>query len=1263
MKATTLKPHNGKKAHHALKAFVWGAVIAALFIVPSMIMDKGMYLYYGDYNAQVIPFYQLMHDAIRSGNFGWNWYTDLGTSFIGAYSYYNLGSPFFWLMVLFPREAIPYLMGPLTIIKFGLSSLTAYIYLKRYVKDKNNAVIGGMLYAFSGFAIYNLVFHFLDVLVFFPLMLAALDSFAEDKKRGRFALIVAVCAIVNYYFFVAEAVFCLIYWIVRMAVKSFKMERKEVLYLLFEAVLGTGIALFMLLPSLYQILGNTRVTGGGMNGWEYWLYETPYVYAQILISLFCPPELANQVIYVSEFSSEWLSISCWLPLFGMAGVFAVIFNKRRNKWLKIFYAVCVVFMFVPVLNSSFQLFTETKYLRWFFMLLLIMALGSVIALEDPGTKWKKPIIANLVAVMIIGAVLSITPKKLDTATGSVLQIGIANGSMKLWMYITLALLNIAILVLFISLYKKNRTTFKRFSCLITAAAIVPAFAVSFIFGKEYGYSGTNIVDTNTVNCGDKIQVNDIQNWRSDLVTTNNYTELAYDYDTVESADQPVLDDLAKKAVDKIIEDNDNILYELDNVAMFWGIPGFECFHSTISSSEMDFYMGMGYERTTISNWPLGDYGYRSFFSVKYMFNMENSAFSFVDENGETVIPGWNYLDTQNGYNIYENEYCLPMGFTFDDYITSDDFENIPTQFRHLALLKCLVVHSIDDMFEMTATGLNQVFSSDLTFTSEEYYNDCKARMNIACYDFERDNKGFQAKIDTGDKDEYVLFTVPYDNGWSAEVNGSPAEIKLVDYGFMAVKVPANMTSTIRFNYHTPGIVYGAIVAVICVLLLVLYLAALKMQDIQPAEEIDSNSGNDGSNDNTKKSEKTENAASEEDDITLFDIVKQTEEQNMMHTYARVPVALERGYGSVGYDINDKRYIDFTAGIGVNCLGYSDSRWLDAVEKQGRTIQHTSNLYYSTTQIQLAETLCMKTGYSKVFFANSGAEANECAIKVARKYGSDKYGKNHTHIVTLENSFHGRTITTLAATGQDVFHNFFQPFTEGFSYAKANDMESIKNAVNENTCAVMIELIQGEGGVNPLDKEFVNELSAYCKDNDILLIVDEVQTGIGRTGALFCYENFDIKPDIVTTAKALGGGLPLSACMCTEELQDVMTYGSNGTTFGGNPIACAGAQVIVDRVSDEEFLKEVNEKGDFMRERIKSMKGVKEVRGMGMMIGIVLEKDNAKEVLNKCAENGLLVLTAKNLIRLLPPLNIDYYDLEEGLDILESSILETLEDDI
>ncbi len=385
----------------------------------------------------------------------------------------------------------------------------------------------------------------------------------------------------------------------------------------------------------------------------------------------------------------------------------------------------------------------------------------------------------------------------------------------------------------------------------------------------------------------------------------------------------------------------------------------------------------------------------------------------------------------------------------------------------------------------------------------------------------------------------------------------------------------------------------------------------------------------------------------------FEEIRNDEQQYMMHTYGRFQTALVSGKGAVAKDVDGKEYIDFTSGIGVNCLGYCDEGWVKAVSEQAGRIQHISNLYYSPLQTEVSKKLCELTGFDKVFLCNSGAEANECAIKIARKYSFDKYGQGRQKIVTLVNSFHGRTVTTLAATGQDVFHNFFFPFTEGFAYAEANNIDSVKKCIDNEVCAVFIELVQGEGGVMPLDKEFVAEIEKICSEKDILLMVDEVQTGMSRTGAVYCYQNYGIKPDVITSAKGLGGGVPIGACLCSEKLAEVMTAGTHGTTFGGNPIACAAAKEVLSRVTTPEFLAEVRAKGEYIREKLQTMPNVKEVRGMGMMIGIVTEKDNAKEIAGKCVANGLLILTAKTLLRLLPPLNITYEEIDRGLNILKT----------
>lgn len=382
--------------------------------------------------------------------------------------------------------------------------------------------------------------------------------------------------------------------------------------------------------------------------------------------------------------------------------------------------------------------------------------------------------------------------------------------------------------------------------------------------------------------------------------------------------------------------------------------------------------------------------------------------------------------------------------------------------------------------------------------------------------------------------------------------------------------------------------------------------------------------------------------------------KQLDNEFVAHSYGRFDVALKSGKGSTLYDEDGKEYIDFGSGIGVTAFGIADEEWKAAVKAQLDLLQHVSNLYYTSPCAELAQLLCKKTGMKKVFFSNSGAEANECAIKFARKYSFDKYGEGRSTIITLCDSFHGRTITTLAATGQDEFHTTFMPFTEGFKYCPANDSEALQNMITDDVCAIMLEIVQGEGGVNNLKPEFVETINNIAGENDILIIADEVQTGNGRSGKYFAYEHYGLTPDIVTTAKGLGGGLPIGATLFGEKTADCITPSSHGSTFGGNPVACAGAVSIVKRI-DNEFLNSVNEKAEYITDFVKSINGVKSISGLGLMIGIETNK-NAKDIATKCLEKGLLVLTAhKNKVRLLPALNISYEEINKGLEILKEAI--------
>lgn len=386
-------------------------------------------------------------------------------------------------------------------------------------------------------------------------------------------------------------------------------------------------------------------------------------------------------------------------------------------------------------------------------------------------------------------------------------------------------------------------------------------------------------------------------------------------------------------------------------------------------------------------------------------------------------------------------------------------------------------------------------------------------------------------------------------------------------------------------------------------------------------------------------------------------ITSNDKQFVANTYARFPIELVSGKGAILKDSNGKEYIDLGSGIAVNIFGVADDEWQKAVTHQLSVLPHTSNLYYSEPCSTLAELLCERTGMKKVFFSNSGAEANECAIKVARKYAFDKYAdESHSTIITLKNSFHGRTIATLKATGQDVFHTDFGPFPEGFVYAEANNFDDVKKFVDTDKCiAVMMELVQGEGGVCKLDENFVKSVAELVKEKDMLLIIDEVQTGNGRTGELYAYMHYGIQPDIVTTAKGLGGGLPIGATMLGENVENVLTYGSHGSTFGGNPVSCAGACNIIKRI-DDKLLSEVKEKSSYIFSELEGAKGVKSVSGLGLMIGVETEKP-AKEVANACIEKGVLVLTAKTKVRLLPSLNIDWDDLKKAIRILKEVIAE------
>lgn len=386
-------------------------------------------------------------------------------------------------------------------------------------------------------------------------------------------------------------------------------------------------------------------------------------------------------------------------------------------------------------------------------------------------------------------------------------------------------------------------------------------------------------------------------------------------------------------------------------------------------------------------------------------------------------------------------------------------------------------------------------------------------------------------------------------------------------------------------------------------------------------------------------------------------LKHLDRQHVMQTYGRFDVDIDHGNGAVLYDLDGRAYIDFTSGIGVSSVGYANPKWVDAIATQAAKLGHSSNLFYSQPYVKLAEQLCSRSGMASVFFANSGAESNEGMIKLARKYSFDKYGKGRGTVITLKNSFHGRTITTLAATGQDVFHNYFFPFTEGFRHGEAGSMDSVEAVAGHDVCAVMLELVQGEGGVLPMERAFVHELAVLCAERDWLLLVDEVQTGVGRTGTLFAFQQYGILPDAVSFAKGIAGGLPFGGVLANERCRNVLTTGTHATTFGGNPICAAAASAVLD-ILDEETLAAVTEKGAYIRKTIEDMAlpCLGATRGLGLMIGIEVRGERTnKELAARLINSGLLVLTAGEVLRLLPPLTITQDEIDKGLAIMRQAL--------
>lgn len=759
-----------------LQAFLLALAISTAVFLPFVIMDHGLFFYYGDFNVQQIPFYRLVHDAVRAGEWYWNWDTDLGVNFIGSYGFYNLFSPFFWLTLPFPSDAVPYLLAPLLVLKTATAALTSCLYIGRFTRDARYAVFGSLLYAFSGWATYNIFFnHFHEVLAFFPLMLWALERLVADGKRGGFLLVVALNCMVNYWFFIGSALFTILYVLVRTLSHGWEMSFKKFFTIAFEAVLGVLLACFALLPSVMAILGNPRTTGDNLlTGWGFWLYSHEQRQPAILESIFFPPDIPARPNFFPDHGAKWASLSAWLPMVGPSFLLAYLLSTPRS-WIKRLLYLCLVMAMVPGLNSFFILFNNSYYARWFYMPILLMALASALALErylrspeavclPRGLKWTA--IISALFVLAIG----LTPREKDGMT----LIGLEEYPERLWIYAAIVALGLAASWLLVHGLSR-RPDFFRLTCL-SLSCICAVYAVTMLaMGRAHS---------------------DDREWLRTVAL-------------------PGREELPLPEEESGFARSD--LYDsMDNLGMYWGLPNIQAFHSIVPVSLMEFYPSVGVKRDVSSKPQPEYYALRALLSVRWLFVAEDA-----DAQYQPSTRYFTYWGNQLGYNIYENDNYLPMGFGYRYYITRTEWEEQSEENRQKLLLRAVLIE--DDASPRIRHIIDPLPETELQEHSEErFLADVQERRDsVSRSGFTRDRKGFTSAL-TLNEEQIVFYSVPYDKGWSATVNGVPTQVLMVNGGFLGVPVPAG-ESTVRFDYCAPGLRAGIVLSFAALAVFLLYL--------------------------------------------------------------------------------------------------------------------------------------------------------------------------------------------------------------------------------------------------------------------------------------------------------------------------------------------------------------------------------------------------------------------------------------------------------
>ncbi len=774
--------------HLYLKTFFLAFAAAFVIFLPAMIYDGGYFLFVGDFNSQQVPFYMNVHDAIRNGEWGWNWYTDLGANLIGSYTFYLLGSPFFWLTIPFPRAAVPYMMGPLLILKFSLAALFSCIYIRRYVKNELLALLGGLLYAFSGFSIYNIFFnHFHEAIVFFPLMLISLDDWMEKGTRGVFALSVALNALVNYFFFFGEVIFVIIYYFVKLLTGAYERDLNKFWGILIEAVLGFLMSAVLMIPSALSILQNSRVNNFA-SGFNLWVYYNRFRLYSILNNFFFPPELPSKQVLIPDGNVKWTSLTAYLPLFSMTGV-VVFMQAKRRDWLSYMIKVLIIMAIVPGLNSMFVAMNASFYARWYYMLTLMLVLATVRALDRKlEARFRRASAWVLAFTIIIALILALTPQ---FSKGELKRIGLYDEA-QLGYFLAIvgtAVLSLVVLVVMVRGLRKDLSTFCK-----RAIAFVLIFAVLYgnffiVWGKTRSYDTHNYLIPDAIQGEAKITI-------------------------------PDKDEVIRIDVDD----------SLINMGMFWNISCMRAFHSIVPASIMDFYKYIGEKRDVSSKIPETQYAVRGLLGIHWYFDRIGSSDNFGDIDGtDTLMPGYTYYGDMAGYHVWENQYYIPLGFTYDKFILKSELDNIPDANKAAMMLHAICL-SDETAYKFMDVVTHEDHPDRFLCVHATYFADCNKHNLETVTNLKRTKTGLTCETDFNGN-RLVYFGVPYDDGWRCFVDGREVPIEKVNIGFMGIKVEDGHHD-IEFIYHTPGLSLGIIISFISVCAFVLYFYLSTKKDQQ-----------------------------------------------------------------------------------------------------------------------------------------------------------------------------------------------------------------------------------------------------------------------------------------------------------------------------------------------------------------------------------------------------------------------------------------------